>query len=250
MIRLRALYGLRRTCQLVPSLVLSASTIHLLNLPSEESSDQLRQGVADLQAMSTNHRFAARCIEIIQSLGAKWHIALPEGISSMSSLSYDRLPSPSSSNFWTASIPQHQSFESSGGTGSIVSPHSRQDAAFLQYIHPSQQQQQHHQQQPQQQQQQEPFQSIFDNTAMEMDPGQAQSQFWTPFPAQTMPLPPQAILPSMPSRFSPIDESSSRWPVPNERVRGQAAQFRGDEEAASFPGETQQTEGYGNWRWS
>merc|ERR1711939_142779 len=82
---LRAMYGLRRVCLAVSSFLMSASTIHLLNLPSESASAHLGQGLSDLQAMSVNHQFAARCVDIIRSLASKWNIALPDSAASVNS---------------------------------------------------------------------------------------------------------------------------------------------------------------------
>ena len=100
--RLRSLYGLRCVCLTVTSLLLSAGTIHLLNLPSESASSYLAQGIRDLGDISVNHQFAVRCIDIITGLAAKWNIALPQGTAIAHQQTW---PSPTSSTFglgsWT-----------------------------------------------------------------------------------------------------------------------------------------------------
>lgn len=110
---LRAMYGLRRVNLPVINRLLSSLTIHLLDLPSEPSAVHLTQGLQDLQAMSLNHQFAAKCIEIITSLAAKWNIALPESAVSLATRSKGstqrQLPSLPSSNFWAATIPRKES---------------------------------------------------------------------------------------------------------------------------------------------
>lgn len=93
---LRAMYGLRRVCLAAVVTVLSASTIHLIDLPSQPAAVHLTQAIRkqlpsrypslslivpdDLQAMSTNHPSAARCINTIYGLARKWGISLPPGV--------------------------------------------------------------------------------------------------------------------------------------------------------------------------
>ncbi|KAI9715950.1 MAG: hypothetical protein M1812_005584, partial [Candelaria pacifica] len=76
----RELYGLRCSCPIIMHIVMTASTIHLLNLPSPSASASLAQGISDLRVMSTNHSFARRCLRIIKTLGVKWEIELPETV--------------------------------------------------------------------------------------------------------------------------------------------------------------------------
>jgi hypothetical protein len=121
---LRAMYGLRRVCLPVTGFLLSASTIHLLNLPSETSGRHLSQAMHDLQAMSTNHVFAARCVDIIRSLASKWKISLPEDAPSKSpSKQNGRTTGSPKSAFYSASIPRQNSSQS--GTRSADSLDSR-----------------------------------------------------------------------------------------------------------------------------
>ena len=82
---LRAMYGLRRTSLAVSSILLSASTVHLMNLPSQGAAVQLTQAMRkfapepvrrrdanpppeDLDKMSVNHRYASCCLEAINRL--------------------------------------------------------------------------------------------------------------------------------------------------------------------------------------
>jgi hypothetical protein len=193
---LRALYGLRRVGLAVTSLLLSASTIHLLNLPSEPSSTHLSQALYDLQAMAVNHTFAGRCVEIIRSLATKWHISLPEGAASLPPPSRTKGGrkglSPAYSTFWGASIRRGDS-NNSGGSSSgqhespfAPPPHSQQPATSV---------------------------PAFTDTPMQLDPNQSHMQdvFWTPFPGQTFPVPPQQVLPSMGMDMSSIDAMAGPW---------------------------------------
>ena len=121
---LRAMYGLRRVCLPVTGFLLSASTIHLLNLPSESSARHLSQAMHDLQAMSTNHFFAGRCVDIIRSLASKWKINLPEDAPSKSpSKQNGRTTNSPKSAFYSASIPRQNSSQS--GSHSADSHESR-----------------------------------------------------------------------------------------------------------------------------
>ena len=187
---LRAMYGLRRVCPAVPSLLLSATTIHLLNLPTEPAATNLSRGIQDLQIMSTNHPFAAECIDIILSLAGKWSIAIPDEVGSASTFrpSERQWQSPSTSSFWAASIPRQ---DSSGGARSNDSASSYKDSPFAP---------------PVSQSHGPSFPPLYNTALAQYDP---QSAFWTPFPGQTMPVPSQHVVPSM--GLSPMESSSSQW---------------------------------------
>lgn len=205
---LRAMYGLRRVCFAVPSILLTAITIHLLNLPAEPSVSHFSQGLQDLQAMSINHPFAARCVEIIRALAIKWNITLPESASVAPAfrLAGQRpWPSPASSTFWAASIPRKQSSGSGGGNRSGGSASSSQHESP--FPPP-----------PNQAQQQSAFSSPFNDSANLLDTNQIQAQgaFWTPFPAQTMPVASQNIVPSMSMDFAMDTNAAQQWQMYNE----------------------------------
>ena len=74
----RNLYSLRRACAIMAHCILSASTIHLLNLPSLSASGHLTSDLRHLREMSINHAFAGRCSRIVELLAQKWGIALPD----------------------------------------------------------------------------------------------------------------------------------------------------------------------------
>ena len=75
------LYGLQRACLLLVShCILSASTIHLLNLPSPTAARHLQTAVHALGEMSFDRRFATRCLRIIRTLAQKWRISLPPDV--------------------------------------------------------------------------------------------------------------------------------------------------------------------------
>ncbi len=91
----RDLYGLRRSTPMTTHFVMTASTIHLLDLPSLSASASLAQGIADLRAISTNHLFARRCLLVIKTLGEKWAIELPKEVEEASRAARDETLSPS-----------------------------------------------------------------------------------------------------------------------------------------------------------
>lgn len=130
---LRATYGLRRVPVTVVNILLSASTIHLLMLPSESSASNLMQAIHDLQDMSVNHPFAARCLDTIRSFGAKWGIALPTSDSITSPNRYQgMIPVSPTSIMYASPIPGHESSGSSGRQEDVhkhESPFAPPDAA-------------------------------------------------------------------------------------------------------------------------
>ncbi|KAK5115002.1 hypothetical protein LTR85_010040 [Meristemomyces frigidus] len=196
---LRAMYGLRRVCLAVTSFLMSANTIHLLNLPSESAAGHLSQGLQDLQAMSVNHQFAARCVEIIRSLATKWSIALPETVSSVSALrgaGARPWPSPPSSTFFAASIPRKQSSADSG-TRSADSATRRQDGPFNPPHAPPPPQQ---------------VPAYYSDPSTPVDPTHGQSAFWTPFPVQGVPTQPQSWN-NMMFDFTSQTEGMQQWPL-------------------------------------
>ncbi|USW58402.1 hypothetical protein Slin15195_G117210 [Septoria linicola] len=178
---LRAMYGLRRVTLAVTSLLLSASTIHLLNLPSEQAAAHLSQALHDLEAMSVNHRFAARAVDIVRSLSSKWNIALPEGAAAVAvyrmGSRHTGTTSPPPSTFFAASIPRELSTGSqrarSGDSVSVApSAASHQDSPFL----------------PPQQQGPTSAPTFYSDPTTPLDERTAQTAFWTPFPTQVMPI--------------------------------------------------------------
>ncbi|KAI9884567.1 MAG: hypothetical protein M1823_003639 [Watsoniomyces obsoletus] len=78
--RFERLYGMRRVCLLMSHCILSASTIHLLNLPSPSAARHLETAVRGLREMSVNHPFAGRCLRVVRSLAQKWRIELPAAV--------------------------------------------------------------------------------------------------------------------------------------------------------------------------
>ncbi|KAK0270103.1 hypothetical protein LTR35_014351 [Friedmanniomyces endolithicus] len=152
--------------------VLTASTIHLLNLPSDVAANNLSQGMHDLQTISVNHPFAARCIDIIRSLAVKWNITLPEGsnaIPGFRELCTQPMTSPTTA-FFAASIPRHQSSEGRTESGSSISSNRQPDTPFDAPPHPP-----------------STFPKYYSDPMAPMDASQAQHAFWTPFPASGVP---------------------------------------------------------------
>lgn len=188
---LRAMYGLRRVCLPVTGFLLSASTIHLLNLPNETSGQHLSQGMHDLQTMSTNHSFAGRCVDIIRSLATKWQITLPEDApyaSPRPRLNGRKISSPKSA-FYSASIPRQNSSQSGTRSADSQDSHhprkpsapSHDDSPFAPPTHSVSQ---------------TPSSGsnsdFFGNQYPSIDQisggqQQQQQQYWIPFPVQSMP---------------------------------------------------------------
>ncbi|KAF2461739.1 fungal-specific transcription factor domain-containing protein, partial [Lineolata rhizophorae] len=73
----RSLYGLRHINLFLTHIQLSASIVHLMFQPTDPEVARLVQGFRDLQDMSRCHLFAARGLEILHGISAKWGIALP-----------------------------------------------------------------------------------------------------------------------------------------------------------------------------
>lgn len=197
---LRAMYGLRRVSLAVTSLLLSASTIHLLNLPSEPAGLHLTQGLHDLQAMSINHPFAARCVDIIRGLASKWKITLPEDAVSvirLRNLAQRPRGSPVSSTFFAASIERQESTESGKTRGSSVSSGPR-DSAFQPPPQPPMS-----------------FPNFYCEPQTTLDATQSENAFWTPFPLQGVPLASQDFN-SLMFEISQMDAANPHqqpWPV-------------------------------------
>nr|POE75752.1 nitrogen assimilation transcription factor nit-4 [Quercus suber] len=180
---LRAMYGLRRVALAVPNVLLSAATIHLLNLPSEPAAAHLSQGLHDLQAMAVNHQFAAQCVDIIKSLAVKWDIVLPDGAAAISvfrGTHYSPNSPPHASTFFAASIPRTNSSDT--GTHSSSSISSNQSQFPL----------------PSSSDQRLQFARSYSDPTVSLDLSHAQDALWTPFPAQGMPI-------NQPSAFRNFD---------------------------------------------
>ncbi|KAK5746384.1 hypothetical protein LTR17_000764 [Elasticomyces elasticus] len=194
---LRAISGLRRVSLTVCNWIMTASTIHLLNLPSDVAANNLIQGMHDLQTMSVNHPFAARCIDIIRSLASKWHINMPEGANAIIGYRQEpssQLTSPTTA-FFAASIPRKQASEDRTESGSSMSSNRQPDTPFAPPP-----------------QQQSAFSFYSDPTAP-MDENTAQHAFWTPFPLQGVPAVGLHDL-SFDFTNSPMESMSNmQWPV-------------------------------------
>ena len=215
---LRDSYGLRRVPLRVLSLLLAASTIHLLNLPDDESAMRLNQAFQDFQAMSTNHQWAARCITIVQSFAIRWRIALPEAMFN-SHIQHQPAP-PSSSVFWSASIPQERSFSSE----SSASNYSPQDSGLLQ---------------PPAYQHRPVSPSFLAGPSVPVEQFPVPDAIWTPFPNQTMPFPHQSIVPSLSIEPAPLDALDGNWSLVD-----QSEQMLGSP-SSNIP----RTEGFTRWQW-
>ncbi|KAI9880982.1 MAG: hypothetical protein M1830_009476 [Pleopsidium flavum] len=159
----RNYYGLRRVCLLMAHILLSSSTVHLLNLPNPSATHDLAQGIRDLKEMSINHAFAGRCLRIIISLGQKWGISLPAEVQQATAAVSPEtmLPSPTSGQFFTPlrNSPQLQ-------------PHQRRHSVTEMVL---------------------PTPSPSSNTASVPSAPSAPAAnptdlFWSPFPYQSMPL--------------------------------------------------------------
>ena len=101
----RQLYGLRRVPIVSTHILLSASIIHLLNLPNPSSAQDLALSITCLREITANHAFATRCLNVIMALSQQWDIHLP---SEIAQIAYDlppevskSLPDPKSSGILT-----------------------------------------------------------------------------------------------------------------------------------------------------
>ena len=101
----RRLYGLRRVPIVSTHILLSASIIHLLNLPNPSSAQDLALSITCLREITANHAFATRCLNVIMALSQQWNIHLPPEIAH---IAYDlppevskSLPDPQSSGILT-----------------------------------------------------------------------------------------------------------------------------------------------------
>lgn len=255
---LRSMYGLRRTSSLVPTLLLSATTIHLLHLPSETASTHLHQAMLDLEAMAVNHPFAGRCIEISRSLAAKWNIALPDEVVPGGTQRAVYPDTPIHSAAWTASIshqphdmfddggalppkaqhPQHQGDEQ----GTLRSTAALPPVTYPLYYASNYLTMEAPQNQQQQQQQQREAR----NPTLQRMPS-----FWTPFPTQniavgTQGVTPSITTPSMTAYFTPPfeDQGLAQWGKPEES--GGVAAGRTTLPPPPTPTTHQQ---YSGWQW-
>lgn len=168
---LRAMYGLRRVCLTMVSALLSASTIHLLNLPSDPAAAHLSRALHDLQAMSVNHPLASRCIDVIRSSAAKWNITLPEGAPAATppGVSSRRArTSPSPAAFFASSIPSSDDASSKSASAFHESPFEAPD------------------QQPRSAPSLMQLQDHFVGPPVPLGLSQTGMPFWTPFPRQGM----------------------------------------------------------------
>ncbi|EME38553.1 hypothetical protein DOTSEDRAFT_75913 [Dothistroma septosporum NZE10] len=238
---LRAMYGLRRVALVVVSLVLSASTIHLLNLPSEEAAAHLSQGLHDLEAISVNHRFAARAVDIVRSLSSKWNIALRESAAAVSvyRMGLQReIASPPPSTFFAASIPRKHSSE--GGTRSADSGYKESPFAPPSATsHPLQRQQQQHSQNQ--------IGLFYTDPTTPLDPNQTQPAFWTPFPTQVMPMPHHDMGSTM-MEFSGLEDQQN-WHLYGGDSVDQQEEYHGTQQSAQGRHDENMT-GMGDWNWS
>ncbi|THW92568.1 hypothetical protein D6D06_07282 [Aureobasidium pullulans] len=190
---LRGMYGLRRTSLAVSPILLSASTVHLMNLPSQGAAMQLTQAMQDLDTMSVNHRYASCCLEVINRLANQWGIRLPEGTANLAPF---RSPEPDQampnmSLFFTQATLSNESMES------LVAPPSnnlRHDSGSMfepsfaphnMPILPT----------PSQSSLGSTSQHSMHSTPMNTTPVQAQSNMWTTFPSQQMSAPMHIQLP-------------------------------------------------------
>jgi hypothetical protein len=258
---LRAMYGLRRVCLPVTGFLLSASTIHLLNLPSETSGRHLSQAMHDLQAMSTNHLFAGRCVDIIRSLATKWKINLPDDAPSLSpSRSSGRAGSSPKSAFYSASIPRQNSSQS--GTRSANSMDS------------------HHSNNPTKPTKLEsPFappapsshphdatsnsgSGFYSEHFPSMDQMSMHQSYWLPFPVQSMPNAQLADMQSsnmQPNSLNYLDTSaeqqwqqqysmSAHTPTVQQHLANQF-QSRGQQQSVGGRTDEHMANSYDNWHW-
>ena len=232
---LRATYGLRRVSLVAVGVLLPASTIHLLNLPSEQSFAHLNQGLQDFQSMSLNHPFAARCAEIIRALADKWNIPLPECMVAAKSAGLRQWSSDPPQTFWAASVPRTESSDSGTRSDESISDHRessfRHSPCSLEQQHAS-------------------FSPVFTGTTIPSGADQPHDAFWTPFAAQTMPVPPQNILQSMPMDYvQQMEGQAPQWNMYDNLGAHPASNMISNHYLHERPAHMDETMNFGGWHW-
>lgn len=254
---LRAMYGLRRVCLPVTGFLLSASTIHLLNLPNETSRRHLSQAMYDMQTMSANHFFAGRCVDIIRSLASKWKINLPDDAPPVSpSKPSGRKSGSPKSAFYSASIPRQDSSQSGTRSADSQESHpsrtSNHDSPFAPPVpssHP-------------QDTGSGSGSSFYNDQYPSMDQISMQQQsFWLPFPVQSMPNPGLADMQTSNTLNSYVDATADhQWqqqysmPVQNQAMQQQHLQHQFQPRQQQTPvggvrADDQMGNSYENWHW-
>lgn len=252
---LRAMYGLRRVCLPVTGFLLSASTIHLLNLPSEVSARHLSQAMHDLQSMSTNHFFAGRCVDIIRSLASKWKINLPDDAphASPRRKAGNTSNSPKSA-FYSASIPRQNSSQSGTRSADSLDSHQGKPIKESPFAPPTSSSNHHDTNSG-------TGSGFYNEQYPSMDSISMQQQsYWLPFPVQSMP---NVHLTDMQSSnsLSYLDPSSEQqqWqqpysmPVQTSTMQQHLAQQFQSRNQQHAPASTRTDEHMGNafdnWQW-
>lgn len=175
----RQIYGLRRIPLVATHILLSASIIHLLNLPNPSSAHYLALAITSLREVSANHAFSRRCLHITIALSRQWSIHLP---SEVTQIAYDLPPEVPTS----LSDPK------------IASTH------ILDEPDPSQQQDDLH---PKDVAPHLPFSAVKDSSRPFVTPA---DMFWSPFPDHSVPL--QAHQPNGPMDISAmLDNPNNDW---------------------------------------
>lgn len=202
----RVTHGLRHATPPLSSFLLTASTIHLLNLPSETSAAYLSQAIQDLQTISLTHYFAVRCLGIIQSLAVRWGIELPGGAVAVNPNVDDQFTDLQPSPFWQIGDSQASAFEGGSSSSNI----GQQDFAFFPttFI-----------------EQQPTLPDVLNNPAGVIDAGYPQDVLWTPFLTQAMPTTRQIPDPPMSHQADRGDEPSNRWTLADRSAPSSSAQF-------------------------
>ncbi|KAI5236504.1 hypothetical protein E4T43_08601 [Aureobasidium subglaciale] len=204
---LRGMYGLRRTSLVVSTILLSASTVHLMNLPSQGAAVQLTQAMQDLNTMSVNHRYASCCLEVINRLANQWGVRLPEGATNLAPFRSPDLDQamPNMSLFFTQATLSNESMESlvappthnlRHDSGSMFEPSF---APHNMPILPT----------PSQSSLSANSQHSMHSTPMNTTPVQTQSNMWSTFSSQQMSAPMQLQLPTADFQMMNVDPSGS-----------------------------------------
>lgn len=84
---------------------------------------------------------------------------------------------------------------------------------------------------------QPPSPLFFSDPALQADPSQPESAPWEPFPSQTLPMPPQSMVPSMSmdsTQRVPPGTHGDQWMLPRRSGRDQLAQPSGSQHHSTF----------------
>lgn len=218
------MYGLRRTCTAITSFLFSACTIHLINLPAQQSASNLNQGLYDLQSMSDNHALAGRCIQIIRNMAAVRDNAEESATTAMpEAVRYKGWLSPPSMNFSTT-----LRSESSAGSAS-----SHQESPF-----PG----------PEHLQRQRGSVPNSSNSLNQQELYQEPNETWLPFLMHGVSLPSHNVVGTLPVGYS-MPDHDTQWSVIDRTEAGLSPETHADSAQVLDTLDMHDMARFADWSW-